>query len=583
MPSVSPVHEKAQHNAPGLGGESDAPANKCGTRTGSRLVVASVVGIYLLACGILLILSLARTEWHLVYPLDDAYIHMAIAKNLAGHGVWGVTRYEFTSCSSSPLWIILLSGLYRIFGVNEWIPLLLNLLFGALVLVVAHHWLARSISKRASTAVTVLALCFLIPVPVLALSGMEHTLHVLLLILFSGTAMRLLEDRHQNSLLLWAIALALLVLMVMTRFESLFVAGIFCMLLGFQRRWKWASVSVAAAASPVIIGSLISLSRGWLWLPNSLLLKGAMPRFSSLSGIVGFLGYRSLNQLFATPPLTAMVAAIVGMYIWGLRQGRDFWNRSQVMLLFAGAAIFIHAQFAGTSLWNTPWYLYRYEAYLVAFGIFAIGAAGWAPASRSSIQHSSRLLYYGVCTLGLFLLAFPLLQRMAVMMIYFPGAAQNVWEQQYQMARFLRTYYDGRSVAANDIGAINYFADLRCLDLFGLANNEIGRRKLDGTYNTATIMREAAKESPEVAIVYDAWFQGSPLFGKPSPKLPPGWTRVGQWRVPKNVALGDDVVSFYSVRPDEVSPLKAHLRAFRDRLPAAVIQSGEYLDNNQAK
>lgn len=582
MPSGSQVHEKAHgHYAPGAA--SASPGNNPAVHARSPLIVASIVSIYLLTCGILLTLSLIRTRWHLVYPLDDAYIHMAIAKNLAEHGVWGVTRYEFTSCSSSPLWIILLSGMYRIFGVNEWTPLLLNVLFGALVLVVAHHWLTKSISNRAWTAVIVLALCFLVPVPILALSGMEHTLHVLLLILFLGAAMRLLEHRHQDSLPLWATVLVLLPVMVMTRFESLFAAGIFCTLLGFQRRWKWALASLGTAASPVIIGSFVSLSKGWLWLPNSLLLKGAIPRFSSLSGIMAFLGYRGLNQLFATPPLTAMVAAIIGLYIWRLRRGRDFWDRSQVMLLFAAATIFIHSQFASTSLWNTPWYLYRYEAYLIAFGIFAIGAAGWAYASPSNVLPASRRLYYGACTLGLFLLAFPLLQRMAVMMIYFPGAAQNVWEQQYQMARFLHTYYDGRSVAANDIGAINYFAGLRCLDLFGLANNEIGRRKLDGTYSTGTIVQEAARARTEVAIVYDSWFQGTPLFGKPSPKLPPGWRNAGQWRVPKNVALGDDVVSFYAVLPDEGPRLKAHLREFSDRLPATVIQSGEYVDDNKAK
>jgi len=47
--------------------------------------------------AVLLIASLRRTSGHLVYALDDPYIHMAMAKNFSQHGVWGVTRYGFTS------------------------------------------------------------------------------------------------------------------------------------------------------------------------------------------------------------------------------------------------------------------------------------------------------------------------------------------------------------------------------------------------------------------------------------------------------------------------------------------------------
>jgi hypothetical protein len=36
------------------------------------------------------------------YALDDAYIHLAMAKNFP-LGVWGTTRYEFSSSSSSLL------------------------------------------------------------------------------------------------------------------------------------------------------------------------------------------------------------------------------------------------------------------------------------------------------------------------------------------------------------------------------------------------------------------------------------------------------------------------------------------------
>ncbi|MFX1392811.1 MAG: hypothetical protein ACFFAH_04470, partial [Promethearchaeota archaeon] len=43
-------------------------------------------------------------EGNLVYSLDDAYIHMAIAKHFSQKGVWGITDKEFSSTSSSILY-----------------------------------------------------------------------------------------------------------------------------------------------------------------------------------------------------------------------------------------------------------------------------------------------------------------------------------------------------------------------------------------------------------------------------------------------------------------------------------------------
>jgi len=57
----------------------------------------------------LLYISIYQNGNHMVYSLDDAYIHMAMAKNLAIDGIWGVSKYEFASSSSSILWTALLA------------------------------------------------------------------------------------------------------------------------------------------------------------------------------------------------------------------------------------------------------------------------------------------------------------------------------------------------------------------------------------------------------------------------------------------------------------------------------------------
>jgi 4-amino-4-deoxy-L-arabinose transferase-like glycosyltransferase len=92
--------------------------------------------VFWLTTAILLVISLQKNSGHLAYALDDAYIHMAMAKNCALHDIWGITRHGFSSATSSPLWTFLLFSTYVLFGVNEVSPFILNVLFGTAAMVV---------------------------------------------------------------------------------------------------------------------------------------------------------------------------------------------------------------------------------------------------------------------------------------------------------------------------------------------------------------------------------------------------------------------------------------------------------------
>src|SRR6266700_705744 len=63
------------------------------------------------------------TGGSIVYSLDDPYIHMAMARSFAEHGVWGITPHGFTSSTSSPIWTLIIAVAFRFFGVHDWIPL----------------------------------------------------------------------------------------------------------------------------------------------------------------------------------------------------------------------------------------------------------------------------------------------------------------------------------------------------------------------------------------------------------------------------------------------------------------------------
>lgn len=69
-------------------------------------------------------------------------------------------------------------------------------------------------------------------------------------------------------------------------------------------------------------------------------------------------------------------------------------------------------------------------------------------------------------------------------------------------------FYDGEVVAANDIGAIDYLARPRIVDLCGLASNDLPRQRLAGTYTTEVIRELAREHSVRVVVVYADWFTG---------------------------------------------------------------------------
>jgi hypothetical protein len=140
------------------------------------------------------------------------------------------------------------------------------------------------------------------------------------------------------------------------------------------------------------------------------------------------------------------------------------------------------------------------------------------------------------------------------------------------MGSFIRQYYQGSAVALNDIGAVNFFADIHCLDLWGLANRDVTLLKREHNYHTRDIAALSKQAGARIAIVYDYWYAGE-VGG-----LPPEWVRVGQWTIRNNVILGGGTVSFYALDPGEVSRLIQCLREFSAKLPRDVMQSGSYLE-----
>jgi hypothetical protein len=535
--------------------------------------LTTAVGMLWAATAVCLILSLKQNEGHFVYALDDPYIHMAMAKNFVRHGVWGVTKYGFTSSSSSLLWTLLLSLVYLIFGINEIAPFILNIIFGTAICILAYIILRKHKPSNLYIFLVLSAIIFYTPLPLVIFFGMEHALHALLTISFVYLAARLLTDENASPLES-RLLLILTPLLNMARYEGLFLTFVVGCLFILKRKPLYALYLAVAGVLPIFIYGLVSVSNGWHLLPNSVLLKRKLFEFTSLSikDILTFLYYPAHIIIHRYPRILMLMLGALSVFCFQYIKHRKIWNNATIMLIIFAATTFFHMRYT-----NTSWFL-RHGAYIVALGILVVGLSicEYLPEKLQIKPGKKSMLKYSVLAFPVIFFALPVAKKGFNYLAITPQATTNIYEQQTQMGLFLRKFYQGKAIAANDIGAINYFADIKCLDLVGLANMEVERAITQKQYNSQFVDKITKAEHVKIAILYDLWFRN-----KKSGTIPSQWSRVGQWKIYNNLVCGSSVVSFYAVDPSEADNLIENLRAFSAYLPKSVLQCGKYTQQTE--
>ncbi len=527
----------------------------------SHWPLVAAVGTFWVGVGACLIWSLARTEGHISYALDDAYINMAMAKNLSRHGVWGITKYGFSFTSSSLLWLPLLSAFYFLFGVNDITPLILNVLFGTLACAAAYAVLSHSLGRKALVLVALLLFVFLTPLIPLTFVGMEHTLQTFIALIFVYVSARALARGEPTPRQLVSIT-ALSAFLTLTRYEGIFlvltVAGLFIL----RKKVRATLLVTTAGLFPIVVFGVISMAMGWYFLPNSVLLKTTNVSLLPLR-LRTFLSLPGLEDLYGAPHMLTLVLASLMALALAVRKWRDLRREAALLPVIFVVAAFLHVQYAQTG------HFYRYESYLVALGLVTVVvalAAGW-PDRLWPVHGKYAAAYVGAVAAFLFFAGWPLAQRAIRAHREMPQATMNIFQQQYQMGLFLREYYRGRTVGVNDVGAVNYLADVKCLDLAGLGTMAVARAKKHREYDTDTMAALAEAEGARIAILYPRWYKA---YGG----LPPEWSRVGIWKISDNRVCAYDEVSFYALIAEEQFLLFHNLREFSERLPAGVEERG---------
>jgi hypothetical protein len=500
-----------------------------------------------------------RNGGRFIYALDDPYIHMAIAKNLVRHGLWGVSPYRFSWCSSSPLWTAIVALSYALLGVNAYAPFVLNLIFATATCVAAAYILKRYRLSPRELCIALLLLIGLTPLPMLVLTGQEHCLHCLVAIVYLYLATdSLARDDTAGA---WKL-IVLAPILTAARYEGLAMVAIVAGLSALRGRPIVAVLMIVAGAAPVAGLGLWASSHGWYPLPNSILIKSNMPiGTATISRVVR----DAAENVVGSPGLVVLaLIATTALYLQARTAEADWRamrrDRAMLQLIILFGMIAAHLLFArGGQRW-----FFRYEAYLFAAGTIALASClheGCWLTMRSWFSAASPRIQAAVIVVCLMLVP-----RALFAIVSTPRAMHDIYQQQYQMARFVERYYNHQAVGLNDIGAVDYCADIHLVDYAGLANMEVADALIHGGYGPAMLARIANAEAVRVVIGYEFWLSPRGPRG-----LPPNWIKVGEWTVVHKVVLGGPTVSFYAIGEAEAARLRAALVQFDASLPRSVI------------
>jgi hypothetical protein len=476
------------------------------------------------------------------YPLDDTYIHMAVARRLIESGTWGVNAGVSASVSSSPLWTLLLSGATALGLPLDYIPLVLSIAGGIVMVVIADALFIDAGMPAWPRALALVILLTVGYVPTLSMLGMEHTWHAALSLGFLLALRRRTEPRWRMALL------ALGAILPLVRFESLVFVGfaIAIVWLKSRRDAMWLAVVTAV---PVGVFILISLASGWLWLPNSILVKVSLEELTLAS-----LPLRVPSGWALLDEAAGFASAIFVLQLSGVlpeRLKREAW----VVL----GATFVHATLSSAGT------LSRYLGYLSAMLLVAMLSAMWAAtlaAWRGRSWRSDLALALSIVIFVSWLQ--PSWWRARDMFADTPVAMRNIGDQQRQSARFIRDFLSVPGpVIINDLGYVAYAGGRDVIDIVGLGDTAIARLHLAGQMGPGVLRARAAGSGSQVALAYETWLID--LGGED--EAPRDWIRIGTWKIDDNVVCGEDTVTVYATQPAAAARLRDDFRRFAQTLP----------------
>ena len=495
------------------------------------------------------------------YPLDDSWIHLAFARHLAQGVGFGVNAGQWSTGSTSPLWALLLAG-GLLFGVGHQIwPWLLGMSVlagtGWAASIVVRRLLATRGETEGPAATTAPILGGLLAVTSSGLvwsaaGAMETPLFTMFLLL--AWSERLREDlpgsRGGRSLPSWGVFAGLAAL---ARPEGLLFATLLALSSRSLRSGLGNLVLTLAVYAPY--GIYCYALTGTIW-PSTLLAKTTRAVAGLPDPGYALKSFGLIARLM--PVLVVLLGA--GLLLWGAaslfthsarnteqraaeaRTGRwARWRPRLPGMLFPIALPLAYASMGRTYLFaglagNFGRYFFPLAPFLAIVGLDAAmrGTARW----RGRVRPAWVLLAVAGLTgwnAG----------RAYDQASFFAHNVRDVNAMQVEMARRLaRDLPPGSRVAANDVGALAYFTDLRVLDLVGIVSPEVQQalfplRRSDRRTRHEALFRLLTKLRPAAIVVFPQWYR------EILQSLEPVRQPLEEIRVPGNITAAQDVLVAY--------------------------------------
>jgi hypothetical protein len=498
----------------------------------------------------LILFSVSLSDNHLIYTLDDPYIHLAVAESIL-QGNYGINADEYSAPSSSIIYPFLLAFTQWL-GFGIWGPLAINILsMAAAIYVVGHiiqnYVLARnghggkSILSNSFMITLGLFACLILNAWGLVMTGMEHSLHVFAVILVVLGFLRLHDSNSKAPFWLIAAIAAL----PLIRFEGLAMALLSIAALIYLRQWL-----AALIAASLLLVTLF----GWIWftqshglpaLPSSVLLKSSIA--ANVEGQSGLLklvssilknGRKSLLDRQGSLLLLGILAISLLSY--------QAWKKIGVrhQTYFVIGALTVLTGLAHVFFGQYGWFS-RYEIYAFALILVSGLILGGSYFSNSIVRISV------ICSLPI--VAAPYI----IDTIRTPLASRNIYQQQYQMHRFAVEYWR-RPIAVNDLGWVSYKNSSFVLDLWGLGSEEVRLLKLTKKgLDTQKLDSLITHRNIQLIMIYDEWFDGI---------IPNSWQKIAILNTSKVTAASENV-SFYITPNSSRQEVIKLLQSFEKTLP----------------
>jgi hypothetical protein len=519
-------------------------------QTAAFLVALILAGVILLS---LYLYILKLNEGTFLYTMDDPYITLALSDQIS-HGNYGINAGLHAAPASSILYPFLLATAAGT-PLHPYLPLIVNCL--ALFATMSIMWRFFIHLRLAedtfgwvvqATAMLLLALCLnLIGV---VFCGAEHSLHI------AATAaciygLALFLDKGVMPAWLPAV----IVIAPLLRYEGLPLSIGALLVLALRGRWRTAIGAFALIVLFLGGFSAFLLSLKLPPLSSSILLKSNVVANGVSGAAMGFLISIFINTLIMALHPAGLLLLIIGVAA-AVRCLRELparpwrWTSQGLMALALVCLIGGHAA-AGQFGWMD-----RYEDYAL-LGTALMGIYLTQGIIRNVLSNR-KIRLVACCATAVALLAICSRYIKATWLV--PLEANNVYEQHFQMHRFVNEFYRA-PVAVNDLGLVSYHNPNFVLDLGGLASEDARLLRLSKA-SADTYRDFIANHGVHLAIIYDEWFKG---------EIPASWVKVASMDLSRErISPDQKEVQFYATDASTATKLRPELQSFSKILPPRV-------------